>query len=150
MKFRTQYDHEIDPGEKNSHELVTEPGQSFTTREIYERFIRTGRVEGMGRPVVFDEDELGRQPDFDDYDVTQRPDFDLSDASNHTADLTQVRSQREEINRLSSLYANGKISYDEFCSKASRQNADLAAPLIEHYGLQLRKNAASQGTSVAE
>lgn len=139
-KFRTQYDIIPDDGEVNSGEMVTQPGQSFSTREIYERFLVTGRVEGCARPVVYDSDELARDPGYDDYDVTQDGSFDLSDVTEHNGMLSNVAAQRKEINRLSSLYAVGKISFDEFCHLSNKQNPDLAAPLIEHFAMQMRKN----------
>lgn len=143
-KFRTQYDLIPDEGEVNSGELVTQPGQSFTTREIYERFLVTGRVESCSRPVVFDSDELGRDPGFDDYDDTQDGAFDLSDATERKDMLSNTSAQRKEINRLSSLYAVGKITFDEFVHLANKQNPDFAAPLIEHFAMQMRQQQQQQ------
>lgn len=139
LKFRTQYDLTPDDGEINSGEMITQPGQSFTTREIYERFLVTGRVEGCARPVVYDSDELGSDPGFDDYDVTQDGSLDLSDVTEHNNLLSNSAAQRKEINRLSSLYAVGKISFDEFCHLANKQNPDFAEPLIEHFAMQMRQ-----------
>lgn len=142
MKFRTQFEKREYKGESYDGILmVTQPGQSFTTREIYERFLVTGRVAGTVRQSVYDSDELNREPDFDDYDETQRPDFDLSDVTSHRDGLTNSELQRKEINRLAANYAVGKISFDEFVYQANRQNPEFARPLIDYYGSQLKSRA---------
>lgn len=140
--FKTQFNAIPDKGECNSGELVTEPGQSFTTREIYARFIQTGRVISSARAVQYDSEELGRSPDFEDYDDTQRPDFDITDAEKHQAYLTNQETQRKAIQSLSVKYASGQISYDEFCRLASEQNHEMAAPLIQRFGEALAKASA--------
>lgn len=138
--FRLIYDgHVVDPGEINSGEMVTQPGQSFTTREIYTRFLQTGRVLGEMRNVSYDSDN-NDNVDFDSYDRTQEPDFDLVDATEVKNMLTNSAEQRKEINRLSALYGTGKISYDEFCTLANQQNPDMAAPMIKRYGELLRQS----------
>lgn len=148
--FSTMYRHRKFDDELNSGELVTEAGQSFTTREIYTRFLQTGRVLGEARPVVYDEEELGREPQINDYDVTQSPDYDLSDVSEQSSAISNLSNQRMEINRLSALFKNGKITFDDFVILSSRQNKDLASPLIEHYKKELAKKASSQGTKQSE
>ena len=140
LVFKTMYNTSPDRGEELSNEIVTEEGQAFSTREIYVRFLRTGRVEGMARNVVYDSDELGREPKFEDYDVTQDGSFDLSDASSHNLELAISSKQKESINNLSALYATGKISFDEFCSNANKINADYARPFIDKFGKALAKN----------
>lgn len=147
LRFSTMYDHRFFEDEVNSGELVTEPGQSFSTREIYTRFLQTGRVLGEARPVIYDSDELGRNPTLDDYDVTQSPDFDLSDVSEHSSALTNLNAQRKEINRLSDLYKTGKISFDDFVNNSLRQNEEIARPLIDYYGKKLAENTSSQGAT---
>ena len=44
IEFKTLWNSSPDRGEENTHEIVVEPGQAFTTREIYTRFLTTGRV----------------------------------------------------------------------------------------------------------
>ena len=139
MKFNTQFEHPDFKGEFNSGELVTEPGQALTTREIYERYLATGRVIGGFIPQFSDEEELGKEPGFDDYDETQSADFSKFDAIDRGRDLSNLRSQREAIGNLISLYQQGLISYDEFVDKANRQNSDLAAPHIKYFGQLLAK-----------
>lgn len=92
MKFRTQYGHYQDPGENLSDEIVTEPGQAFTTREIYERFIVTGRVMGVARQVSFDSDS---KDDVTFDDLIPRP-LDLTDIDAEIENLTRMRQQREQ------------------------------------------------------
>lgn len=137
MKFNTQFEHSEFVGEVNSGELVTEPGQAFTTREIYERYLATGRVIGGIQPLPTDEDELGKEPGFNDLDETQSPEFSKLDAIDRSRDLSNLRSQREAIGNLASLYQQGRISYDEFVDAANRQNTELAAPFIQHFGKML-------------
>lgn len=139
LNFKTLWNSSPDRGEENSHELITEPGQAFTTREIYTRFLTTGRVMSEAR-VVYDSDELGREPDFDDYDSTQRGDFDLSDVTVHNMELSISQRQKESINSLSASYALGKISFDDFCYQANRINAEYARPFIDKFGKALAKN----------
>lgn len=146
MKFNTQFEHTEFIGEVNSGELVTEPGQAFTTREIYERYLATGRVVGGIQPQPTDEDELGKEPSFDDLDETQSPEFTRLDALDRSRDLTNVRSQREAIVQLSLQYQQGKISYDEFVDAANRQNSDMAAPYIQHFGKLLREAPKPEST----
>lgn len=92
MKFRTQYGHYHDPGENLSDEIVTEPGQAFTTREIYERFIVTGRVMGVARQVSFDSDT---KEDLSFDDLIPRP-LDLTDIDAQIDDLNRMKRDREE------------------------------------------------------
>lgn len=139
LTFRTFATINPDKGEVNSGEQVTQPGQSFTTREIYTRFLQTGRVLGEMRNVSYDSDS-NENVDFDSYDSTQEPDFDLTDVTDAKAVLTNTSAQRSEINRLSVLYSTGKISYDEFCHLANQQNPDMAAPMIKRYGELLRQS----------
>ena len=147
--FKTQWNSVPEDGEKLSYELVTEPGQSFTTREIYERFLTTGRVMSEAR-VVYDEDELGREPDFSDFDVTQDGSFDLSDVTEKRSNIEISNEKRSTINSLSAAYATGKISFDEFCQRAYSIDRDYAQPFVEKFGKALAKNAPSQGASVSE
>lgn len=144
MKFNTQFKHSEFVGEVNSGELVTEPGQAFTTREIYERYLATGRVIGGIQPQSTDEDELGREPGFDDIDESQSAEFSKLDAIDRGRDLSNLRSQREAIGNLASLYQQGRISYDEFVDAANRQNTELAAPFIQHFGKMLSQSMPAQ------
>lgn len=149
LNFKTLWNSSPDRGEDNSHELITEPGQAFTTREIYTRFLTTGRVMSEAR-VVFDSDELGREPDFNDFDPTQKGDFDLADVSNHNMELAIAQRQKESINALSASYALGKISFDDFCYQSRLINADYAKPFIDKFGSALAKNTSSQGTKTQD
>lgn len=92
MIFRTPYTYKSLPGEVNSGEMVTEPGQAFTTREIYERFLVTGRVEGSARPVQYDSDEVHNR-DLDFQDNIDRP-LDLTDIDEQMNNLYKMRAER--------------------------------------------------------
>lgn len=130
------------PGERNSGELVTEPGQSLSTREIYERFLNTGRVFGGVRTGEFDSDELGgKEPDFDDIAVHQQQAIDLSDIYDANSTLIDRQKKCKDIQRLANQYNSGKFSYDEFCSRARKIDDNLSKPFIEWFGkaLQLKK-----------
>lgn len=91
MKFRTPFTVSPDRGEINSGEIIVQPGQSFTTREIYERFITTGRVLGASRPVEYDTDK--GEVDFDDY--IDRP-IDLTDIGDQLEKLNVMFQQRKQ------------------------------------------------------
>lgn len=91
MKFNTPFLRNLLPGEINSEEQVTEPGQAFTTREIYERYLVTGRVEGIARRSSYDSDELGRDPNPDD--LIERP-LDLTDIDKKMEELYKMRAER--------------------------------------------------------
>ena len=92
MKFVTPYTYKSIPGEVNSGELVTEPGQAFTTREIYERFLVTGRVQGSARLVTYDSDEVQNR-DLDFQDNIDRP-LDLTDIDEQMNNLYRMRAER--------------------------------------------------------
>ena len=76
-KFRTQYNFALtDPGiEHPTGESLTIPGQSYTVRELLEKFT-TGIPLDLFRQGVYDQDE---EPDIELSDPTREPDFDLAD-----------------------------------------------------------------------
>jgi len=80
-RFRTWYNHkEIpSPGEENSGEVITVPYQSYTIREIFEKF-GNGMPLPIGHNGNYDPD-----PDIDNPDPYRSPDFDL-------ADLTELQN----------------------------------------------------------
>lgn len=92
MKFYTPFDRKKFPGEINSGELITEPGQAFSTREIYERFIRTGRVEGVAKSVLYDTDNV-EDSDLDNLTQIDRP-LDLTDIDDKMNELYRLRTER--------------------------------------------------------
>lgn len=95
--FRSPFNVSPDIGETNSHELVTEPGQAFTTREIYERYIVTGRVLGVAREVTFDSDS---KEDLTFDDLLPRPQ-DLTDIDDQIFNLNQMKKEREDAYKRS-------------------------------------------------
>lgn len=127
------------PGELNSGEKVTEPGQALTTREIYERFLHTGRVFGGVRTGEFDSDEIGKEPGFDDLALHQRQALDITDVQEVSRDLIDVRKKRHDIQELAIKYSTGKISYDEFCTAAGNVDYDMSKPYITKFGEALAK-----------
>lgn len=127
------------PGEKNSGEIVTEPGQALTTREIYERFLHTGRVFGGVRIGEFDSDEIGKEPSFDDLALHQQQALDITDVHEASCGLVDVRKKRSDIQRLAIDYSSGKISYDDFCSRSSQIDYDMSRPYITRFGEALAR-----------
>lgn len=75
--FRTPYNFILNTRdmEANTGLSLTIPGQSYTVREILEKFTR-GLAPRVSKNGVFEED-----PSFDTIDATQSPDFDLTDAT---------------------------------------------------------------------
>lgn len=127
------------PGEKNSGEIVTEPGQALTTREIYERFLHTGRVFGGVRTGEFDSDEIGKEPNFDDLALHQQQALDITDIHAASTGLVDVRKKRSDIQRLAVDYSSGKISFDDFCSRAGQIDYDMSRPYITRFGEALAR-----------
>lgn len=140
MKFNTPFEHEKFTGEINSGELVTEPGQSFTTREIYTRYLVTGRVEGMGRRVSYDSDELKNEPGFDDNVTPKDAAVDPLTAYSEARDnLEREESKRKDIQNHIARYQSGQISFDELCEYLRMKAPNNAPGLIKYFGQQLGK-----------
>lgn len=77
--------------EKVSDEVLVEPSESFTVRELIYRL-------AMGMPVssgVRSGDYPDHDQDFDDVLPTEDPDFDLSDYATLTGDLADRERQRK-------------------------------------------------------
>lgn len=77
--------------EKVSDEVLVEPSESFTVRELIYRL-------AMGMPVssgVRSGDYPDQDQDFDDVLPTEDPDFDLSDYATLTNDLADRERQRK-------------------------------------------------------
>lgn len=78
--------------EKVSDEVLVEPSESFTVRELIYRL-------AMGMPVSFglrSGDYPDHDQDFDDVLPTEDPDFDLADYATLRGDLAERERQRNE------------------------------------------------------
>lgn len=113
MKIASFFDHFIDNGEVNSGEVITEPGQSFTTREIYERFLVTGRVEGV-RNVSYDDDNVVNNFDLDN-PIEEDP-IDITDIQSQIDKLYQMRAERM-----------AKAQKEELAKRTASQGASAAS-----------------------
>lgn len=116
MKIDSFFSHSIDKGEVNSGEVITEPGQSFSTREIYERFLVTGRVEGV-RNVSYDDDKVVNNFDVD------------SPLEEDPIDITDIQSQ---IDKLYQLRAErlAKAQQEELAKRTASQGASVASDAV--------------------
>lgn len=78
-----------DPGEINNLPSMTVPDQSYTVRDLLERFT-TGVLPVSSRTPVYSDN-----PDFDNYDEIENPDFDLSDYHSGMLELEASLSRRK-------------------------------------------------------
>lgn len=97
-KFQTvgSYDHTIHPGETFVLPSLTQPDQTMTVRQIYDRFTRNLPIDGS-KVSFFDDD-----PDVDLY----LPDFDRLDISEKIAFMKQAA---DNIKAYKANYENARI-----------------------------------------
>lgn len=100
MKFNTPYNRVVvSIGEVNSGELITIPDESFSIKDIVERFVR-------GLPIGEDYDGFIDDDGFDGFDTqpSYRPSYDLSD-------LDFLRSE------VSRLERDANVEYEEYVAQ---------------------------------
>lgn len=92
MKYKTWYNYKLNKEgmEKNGLPSETIPGQSYTIRELLEKFTH-GVSPAVAKIPTYDPDQ-----GFDDVDPTSAPDFDLADVTILLEDIKQKQSERSE------------------------------------------------------
>lgn len=91
-KFRSNYIR-VEKGifEKNDGSSATVPDQSFTIRQLFDRY-SMGMLPNIGRDPIYDDEE-----NFDNYDRTNDPDFDLADATERLQQLSENLRLNKEL-----------------------------------------------------
>lgn len=92
MKIQTQANYKYKGGHQMDQESMTIPNQSYSVREILQRF-QAGTLANISKPIYYElEDD---SDDFDNVDITQSPDFDLVDAENYLHAINSKLSEDE-------------------------------------------------------
>lgn len=113
-KFKTNYNTHLFPirGENLDPVSITVPDESYSLREIVERF-RREYPSHMLRMGYYDGEE--DYDNFDDVDLTRTPDFDLSDALALKKELNEKRVKKTDI--IDQVFDAGQNAKDQEDSK---------------------------------
>lgn len=84
-----QYNSEDHPGEFNTEDSQTIPGQTYTVSEVLFRF-SNGTLPNIVKTPHYEDN-----PDFDNVDITQNPAFDMVDAENFVQKIKHQQSERK-------------------------------------------------------
>lgn len=118
--FQTNYNAVPRLGESNNLPSKTIPGDSYTIRELMEKFAR-GQIPPIAKQTYFDDPE-----DFDEIDPTKDPSFDLSDATQMRESLDEgFRSKKAQKQASRELAKSSAEMLQKAASEAQQLQQDF-------------------------
>lgn len=123
-------------------ESLTQPNQALTTREILEKYRRTGQVHVGGRPIVSGDTD---DEDFDAVDLEKVSDQDLVDQQALIAENKRVYERMARARKEAQDKADAEAR-----EKASGKAAPSATPKGPLENEDVRTNAKGQGGAKAQ